>query len=119
MLVFDANVFLYAVDEDSEYREPWCRWIEQAPRDPSPAFLRWNIWYERLRVSTRPRAFRSLWKPGEARRFIAVDLPGAATMPNPAGGVSRAFRSFTNLLPGIVRQASRNIAADPTPPTDR
>ena len=78
MLVFDTNVLLYAADEDSEYREPCRRWIERARRDPSPAFLTWNICYEFLRTSTHRRVFRSPWMPGEARRFIAalVDSPG-------------------------------------------
>ena len=78
MLVFDTNVLPYAADEDSEYREPCRRWIERARRDPSPAFLTWNICYEFLRVSTHRGVFRSPWTPGKARRFIAalVDSPG-------------------------------------------
>ena len=47
------DVLLYAADADSEFREPCRRWIEDARRDPSPAFLTWNICYEFLRVSTR------------------------------------------------------------------
>ena len=78
MLVFDTNLLLYAADADSEYREPCRRWIEHARRDPSPAFLTWNICYEFLRVSTHRRVFRVPWTPAEARRFIAalLDSPG-------------------------------------------
>lgn len=70
MLVFDTNVLLYAADADSEFREPCLRWIEDARRDPSPAFLTWNICYEFLRVSTHRRVFRVAWTPAEARGFI-------------------------------------------------
>ena len=78
MLVFDTNVLLYAADDDSDYRDPCRRWIEKARRDPSPAFLTWNICYEFLRVSTHRRVFRSPWSPAQARRFLSalVDSPG-------------------------------------------
>lgn len=82
MLVFDTNVLLYAADEGSEYHEACRHWVEEARRDPSPAFLTWNICYEFLRVSTHRRAFRSPWSPVEAQGFIAALLasPGIALL---------------------------------------
>ena len=82
MLVFDTNVLLYAADEGSEHHEACRDWIEQARRDPSPAFLTWNICYEFLRVSTHKWVFRSPWTPAEARSFIAALLasPGIALL---------------------------------------
>ena len=78
MLVFDTNVLLYAADENSEHGDPCRRWIEHARRDPTPAFLTWNICYEFLRVSTHRRVFRSPWSSAEARDFIGalLDSPG-------------------------------------------
>ena len=43
MLVFDTNVLLYGADRDSEHHEPCRSRIEAARRNPSPAFLTWNI----------------------------------------------------------------------------
>ena len=78
MVVFDTNVLLYAADADSEFHEPCVRAIEEARRDPAPAFLTWNICYEFLRVSTHRRVFRLPWTPGEARGFLGMllDSPG-------------------------------------------
>ena len=59
MLVFDTNVLLYAADEDSEQHTPCRRRIEEARREPSPAFLTWNICYEFLRATTHRRVFRT------------------------------------------------------------
>ena len=82
MVVFDTNVLLYAADADSEFHEPCVRAVEAARRDPSPAFLTWNICYEFLRVSTHRRVFRLPWTPGEARGFLGMllDSPGIALL---------------------------------------
>ena len=70
MLVFDTNVLVYAVDEDSPFHEPCRDRILQARNDPSPSFLTWNICYEFLRVTTHPRASASPWTPWEAWGFL-------------------------------------------------
>lgn len=82
MVVFDTNVLLYAADADSEFHEPCVRAVEEARRDPSPAFLTWNICYEFLRASTHRRVFRSPWAPAEARGFLMalVGSPGIALL---------------------------------------
>ena len=46
------------------------RAIEDARRDPSPAYLTWNICYEFLRVSTHPVVFDAPWSVGRAREFL-------------------------------------------------
>ncbi|MYE54357.1 MAG: PIN domain-containing protein [Chloroflexi bacterium] len=74
LLAFDTNVLIYAVDEDSKFFAPCLHWIEEARRDPSPAFLTWNVCYEFLRVSTHPRVLRSPMSSAEAWRFIRVLL---------------------------------------------
>ena len=74
MLVFDTNVLLYAADEDSNFHIPCLRQIEEARRDPSPAFLTWNVCYEFLRVSTHPRVLGSPMSSSEAWLFIQTLL---------------------------------------------
>ena len=74
MLVFDTNVLVYAVDQDSPFHAPCRDRVRRACSDPSPAFLTWNICYEFLRVTTHPRASASPWTPGEARGFLETLL---------------------------------------------
>lgn len=46
MLVFDTNVLVYAVDENSDFRDPCRQRLEKSRFNPSPVFLTWNICYE-------------------------------------------------------------------------
>lgn len=72
MLVFDTNVLVYAVDEDSPFHAP-CRARVLSARDvPSSALLTWNVCYEFLRVTTHPRGPMSPWTPKEAWEFLAA-----------------------------------------------
>jgi len=71
VLVFDANVLVYAANQDSPFQLTCRRRLEDARRDPSPAFLTWSVCYEFLRVSTHPRVLQSPWRPRDACRFIA------------------------------------------------
>ena len=71
MLVFDTNVLVYAANKDSEFHLPCRRRLEEARRDPLPAFLTWSVCYEFLRVSTHHRALRSPWRPREAWRLVS------------------------------------------------
>ena len=74
MLVFDTNVLVYAVDQDSPFHASCRDRLLQARNDPSPSFLTWNICYEFLRVTTHPRASASPWTASEARGFLEVLL---------------------------------------------
>ena len=78
MLVFDTNVLVYAVDQDSPFHDPCRNSVLQARENPSPAFLTWNICYEFLRVTTHARASVSPWTPWEAWDFLEalLDSPG-------------------------------------------
>ena len=78
MLVFDTNVLVYAVDQDSPFHGPCRNSVLQAREDPSPAFLTWNVCYEFLRVTTHARASLSPWTPGGAWDFLEalLDSPG-------------------------------------------
>ena len=74
MLVFDTNVLVYAVDEDSPFHESCRARVVQAREGPSPAFLTWSICYEFLRVTTHPRASLSPRTPPEAWGFLETLL---------------------------------------------
>ena len=74
MLVFDTNVLVYAVDEDSPFHAPCRDLVLQARKDPSPSFLTWSICYEFPRVTTHARASASPWTASEARDFIEALL---------------------------------------------
>ena len=78
MLVFDTNVLIYAVDEDSPYHDPCRQRVLQARNDPSPAYLTWSICYESLRVTTHARASASPWEPGQSWGFLSalLESPG-------------------------------------------
>ena len=70
MLVFDTNVLIYAVDEDSPFHAPCRNRVSQARDDASPAFVTWSICYEFLRVTTHARAPVSPWTLREAWRYL-------------------------------------------------
>ncbi len=78
MLVFDTNVLIYAVDEDSPYHDPCRQRVLQARNDPSPAYLTWSICYEFLRVTTHARASASPWTPVQSWSFLSalLETPG-------------------------------------------
>ena len=73
MLVFDTNVLLYAVNEDSEFYDGCRRTLEEAREDPSPCYLTWNICYEFMRGCTHSRFARPKRLP-EAMNFLEVLL---------------------------------------------
>lgn len=73
-MVFDTNVLIYAVDQDSPFHSPCRDSVLQARDDPSPAFLTWNVCYEFLRATTHARASVSPWTTLEAWDFLEVLL---------------------------------------------
>ncbi len=56
MLVFDTNVLVYAVDEDSPFHDVCRELVSRARRDGSESFLTLSICYESLRVTTHANA---------------------------------------------------------------
>ena len=74
MLVFDTNVLVYAVDEDSPFHEPCRARVVQAREGSSPAFVTWSICYEFLRVTIHPRVSLSPRTPREAWGFLETLL---------------------------------------------
>ena len=74
MLVFDTNILIYASNNESEFQDACLKLLDDARRDPTPAFLTWNVCYEFMRVSTHHRVLSRPWRPRESWRFIEVLL---------------------------------------------
>ncbi len=55
VVVFDTNVLVYAVDEDSSFHERCRALVSRARSDATPALVTWSICYEFLRVTTHSR----------------------------------------------------------------
>ncbi len=82
MQVFDTNVLVYAVDQESDFHSPCVKFIEESRRDPVPSFITWSICYEFFRVSTHPRVLKSPLNAQQAWRFLQalLDSPGFAIL---------------------------------------
>lgn len=82
MQVFDTNILVYAVDQESEFHSPCLRFIEESRRDPVPSYLTWSICYEFLRVSTHPKVLEFPLSSQEAWSFLQalLDSPGFAIL---------------------------------------
>lgn len=69
-MVFDTNVLVHAVDDDSEYQDACARFLNSWRNGQQPAYLTWGICYEFLRVVTHPRVLRLPWDAANARDFL-------------------------------------------------
>ncbi len=107
MLVFDTNVLVHAADEHSDISVQCRSRLDEARRDPVPAFLTWSVCYEFLRVSTHPRVFRSPWAPEAARGFIAslTTSPGFQMLvatPRHAAVLARTLSELPDLCGNVM-----------------
>ena len=69
MIVLDANLLLYAYDEDSRHHQGARLWLEAALNGPEPVGFAWVAVLAFLRVVTHPRL---------ARGPMTMDAAGAA-----------------------------------------
>lgn len=70
MLVFDTNVLIYAIDEDSHFHQQCRDLLIEACTDAWPAYLTWNICYEFFRATTHISANNSPMQPLQAWNYI-------------------------------------------------
>jgi predicted nucleic acid-binding protein len=61
VFVVDANILVYAADEDSPFHSRCRELIEEWREQASPWYTTWGILYEFLRVITHQRVFRKPW----------------------------------------------------------
>lgn len=69
-MVFDTNVLVYSVHQQSEFHGACLRKIEHARTAETPSYLTWNICYEFLRVTTHQRILPNHWTPAEGLEFL-------------------------------------------------
>ncbi len=107
-MLVDANVLLYAVDEDSRFHGAARTWLEGALNGSRRVGLPWISLTAFVRLATNPRALREPLGPGEAWQFVEewLDAP-AAWVPAPG-------RSHRDILGRLVRdlELRANLVTD-------
>ena len=66
MKIVDANVLLYAINEDAEHHEASRTWLDDALGGSDSVGLSWIVLLAFVRLSTSPRVFRSPLSSDEA-----------------------------------------------------
>ena len=74
MKIVDANVLLYAVNEEALHHEPVRRWWDAALSGDEPIGLCWTVLLAFLRIATHPRAFARPLEPEQALAVVAAWL---------------------------------------------
>lgn len=86
-MLVDANILLYAVDEESPFHAAAKDWMETTLNGPRRVGIPWMSLTAFLRISTNPRALRVPLSPAEAWELVEdwLDAP-AAWIPSPGRG---------------------------------
>ena len=98
MILLDANLLIYAVNEDAPLHRKAKSWLESALSGPDTVGFAWNVLVAFLRLTTRPGLFRRPLPLGTAFELIAswLDHP-SATVVHPSPRHLRILRGL--LLP--------------------
>src|ERR1700737_2243935 len=59
MILLDANILIYAVNEDAPINRKAKSWLESAISGPDTVGFSWNVLLAFLRITTRPGLFRN------------------------------------------------------------
>ncbi|MDQ4070959.1 MAG: type II toxin-antitoxin system VapC family toxin [Actinomycetota bacterium] len=86
-MLVDANILLYAVDEESRFHAGARAWLERELNGRRRIGLPWMSLTAFVRLATHPRALREPLAPAEAWQFVEdwLDAP-AAWVPAPGRG---------------------------------
>lgn len=86
-MLVDANILLYAVDEESPFHAAAKDWMETTLNGPRRVGIPWMSLTAFLRISTNPRALREPLSPAEAWELVEdwLDAP-TAWIPSPGRG---------------------------------
>lgn len=92
-MLVDANILLYAVDEQSLPHDAARRWLEAALNGSRRIGLPWQSLLAFVRIVTHPRALAAPLAPADAWSFVAdwLDAP-AAWVPQPDRGYRETLR---------------------------
>ncbi|MCY3851489.1 MAG: PIN domain-containing protein [Acidimicrobiaceae bacterium] len=97
-MLVDANILLYAVDEDSQFHAAARNWVEEALNGPRRVGIPWQSLTAFMRISTNPRAMTSPLAPAEAWEMVEnwLDAPNA--------WVPQAGRGHREILGRLIRE---------------
>jgi toxin-antitoxin system PIN domain toxin len=71
MKLIDANLLLYAINEDAPFHEPARKWLERTLSDTEAVAFAWSVLLAFLRLSTRTAVFPRPLSPEKA--FGVID----------------------------------------------
>lgn len=112
-MLVDANILLYAVDEDSASHEPAKQWLESALNGPRRVGLPWQSLTGFMRIATNPRAVPNPLPPADAWDIVEAWLDARSSwIPQPGPGhreilgrLVRDLRLSANLVPDAALAA--------------
>ena len=112
-MLVDANILLYAVDDDSPFHQASREWLEGALSGPRRVAMPWQSLTAFLRIATNPRAMDHPMGPGEAWAIVESWLDARNVWaPQPGHGhreiLGRLVRDLhlsANLVPDAVLAA--------------
>lgn len=86
-MLVDANILLYAVDEESPFHRAARQWMEEALNGPRRVALPWQSLSGFVRIATNPRAQPNPLLPTEAWAIVESWLDAGNTwVPQPGPG---------------------------------
>jgi predicted nucleic acid-binding protein len=91
MIFLDANVLIYAVNEDAPLNRKTKRWLEFSLSGSETVGFSWNVLLAFLRLSTRPGLFRNPLTVGAA---FDVLIPGSINRRQQSYIPAHATRGF-------------------------
>lgn len=96
-MLVDANILLYAVDEQSRFHQGARSWLEGALNGSRRIGLPWASTVAFLRIVTNPRALDNPLSPVDALALVDawLDAP-AAWIPAPGSGYRRILQDLVN-----------------------
>jgi len=109
-VLVDANILLYAVDEESPFHSPARTWLENALNGTKRVAIPWVSFIAFTRIATHPRALRAPLTAAEAWAFVDewLDAP-TVWVPAPGRGhrtiVGRLLRDL-DLRANLVSDAA-------------
>ena len=107
-MIVDANILLYAVDEDSAFHPSAKQWLEDALNGPRRVGLPWQSLTGFMRIATNPRAVPNPLDPADAWDIVEAWLDAQNSwIPQPGPG-------YREILGRMVRDLhlSANLVPD-------
>src|SRR6266498_1165820 len=108
LMLVDANLLLFAVDQASPFHEAAAEWLSGVLNGPTRVGFPWPVLSAFVRISTHPRASENPLSPEEAWRFADAWLAcETAWVPNPTDRHAEIFRTLV-----VSYQLRGNLVSD-------